>query len=116
MNQLTLPIQGDLTYSQLRTQCVERYAAESPKLIARVASALTQLEAETKLEKSQLLLQGINETALRLAALNPEWVPFSDTVFEQVILPSKTVAVAAIRTLRELFDERNDHGRNNDDN
>lgn len=115
MHQLQLPITGTITYSQLREQCSRQLAEEGPKLTNRISGLLVSLEAETRLDRAQKLLQGINEAALRLAALDPAWIGFSDAAFEQVILPSKTVAPAAIRTLRDLFNERtNENARDND--
>ena len=113
MDQLNLPVMGTITYSQLRELCSQQLAEEGPRLTNRIGTLLDALEKETRLDRAQRLLQSINEHALRIAALDPNWIGFSDAAFEQVILPSKTVAPAAIRTLRDLFTERNDHARDN---
>lgn len=115
MQQIDLPLEGELTYTELCTVLAERRATDAPRIVERIGKMLTALSSETKLGTAQRLLQSINEQALRLSALDPEWVPFSDSVFEQVILPSKTVATAAIRMLCDMFAERTNNERSNTD-
>lgn len=109
MDQLQLPITGNITYSQLRIQCSQQLAREVPKLSNRIGTLLDSLEVATRLDRRQRLLQSINEAALRIAALDSNWIGFSDAVFEQVIMPSKTISISAISTLRKFFNERNDN-------
>lgn len=95
------------TYTEAQEFCVKRYALSGPQLIRAVSQHLDMLATSVGDTK---VLYSLNDLAIDLSTLNPEWNEFSMAVFESILF---TKSAGLITTVFENTLQRLNSGKAN---